>query len=89
MIRRRSVVAGICSFVAAPSAVSMVLSVPTCGDSCIDGNLPGVDPPADTSASHVVFQIQGWDQVDRVATDRAGQHVATIHLTRSWRSAWL
>jgi hypothetical protein len=84
MIRRRSVIAGICSLVAAPSAVRTLLTMPVSATSRTD-----VDRAAGRSVAPVAFKIHGWDQNDLDRTEKAGQHVVVIHLTNSWRSAWL
>ena len=89
MIRRRSVVTGICSLVAAPSAVTMLISAPAVANSHLGVEQPSLDPSADFGRAPVVFKIQGWDQIDAQATDGAGQQVVAIHLTNSWRSSWL
>jgi hypothetical protein len=85
MIRRRSFIAGICSFVVAPSAMRALLTVPVSATSRagVDDRTAGPDAPP------VVFRIQGWDQNDLNRTEKAGQHDVVIHLTNSWRSAWL
>jgi hypothetical protein len=84
MIRRRSVIAGICSLVAAPSAVRALLTMPVSATSRTD-----VDRAAGRGVAPVAFTIHGWDQNDFDCTEKAGQHVVVIHLTNSWRSEWL
>jgi hypothetical protein len=84
MIRRRSVIAGICSLVAAPSAVRALLTMPVSATSRTD-----VDRAAGCGVAPVAFKIHGWDPNDLDRTEKAGQHVVVIHLTNSWRSAWL
>jgi hypothetical protein len=80
MIRRRSVIAGICGLVAAPPAVNPRSILPINATSRSRVN---------RTAAPVAFRIHGWDQNDLSSTEKGGQHVVVIHLTNSWRSAWL
>jgi hypothetical protein len=84
MIRRRSVITGICSLVATPTALRVLSIMPASATS-----RSGVDRPARPEAAPVAFKIHGWDQCDPNRTENAGQHIVVIHLTNSWRSAWL
>lgn len=84
MIRRRSVIAGICGLVAAPTAVKPLSIIPISATSRSD-----VNRPAPLGAAPTAFRIHGWDQDDLSRTEKGGQHVVVIHLTNSWRSAWL
>jgi hypothetical protein len=84
MIRRRSVIAGICSLVAAPSAVRAFFTTPVSATS-----LSTVERTTGPGAALTMFKIHGWDQNDPDCPQKAGQHVVVIHLTNSWRSAWL
>jgi hypothetical protein len=80
MIRRRSVITGICSLVAARTAMKPVSIIPISATSRSRVN---------RTAAPVAFRIHGWDQNDLSRTEKGGQHVVVIHLTNSWRSAWL
>jgi hypothetical protein len=83
MIRRRSFIAGIFSLVAAPMVRALSI-IPISATSRSGANRTGRP-----GAAPVAFKIQGWDQGDLDCTEKAGQHVFVIHLTNSWRSAWL
>lgn len=84
MIRRRSVITGICCLIAEPTALRAFSIMPVSATSC-----SGIDPTAVPSAAPVTFKIRGWDQSDLGGNEKAGQQVVVIHLTNSWRAAWL
>jgi hypothetical protein len=84
MIRRRSVITGICSLAAVPSAVTSLLTMPVRTTS-----RSNVDRTVEPGAARVAFEIHGWNQNDLYCTEKSGQHVVVIHLTNSWRSSWL
>jgi len=83
MIRRRSFIAGICSLFAAPSAVTALLTMLASARTRLEADLT-----TGPSAAPVVFRVNGWDHNDSEET-KADQQVVVIHLTNSWRSAWL
>jgi hypothetical protein len=85
MILRRSFIAGIFSLVAVPT-VARALSI--MGISA-QSRRSGANRIAGPEAVPVAFKIQGWDQGSLDRTENDSQHVVVIHLTNSWRSAWL
>ena len=84
MIRRRSFIAGIFSLVAVP-VVARTLAIIGFGAT----SRSSANRTAGPGAAPVAFKIQGWDQGDLDRTEKVDQHVVVIHLTNSWRSAWL
>lgn len=84
MIQRRSFITGMFSLVVVPTVVRTLSIMPTNATSASVANRtarPGATP--------VAFKIHGWDQGDFDGTEKASQDAVVIHLTNSWRSAWL
>ena len=83
MIRRRTVLIGVCGLIATPALVRAASIMPV---RPIRGPDSAADPKPDRA---IEFTIHGWDPSRWNESEKAVKTIVSFQLTTSWRAAWL